>query len=140
MPGGTLPYFLPGPHAPRTLPPRLPGPSPVVRPLRSGPAPLKVRGMDARDALARGRALVERGEYEMAEAAFIDAIEAAAGDEVLLARARLALGELYLGLERNEEASALLHLVIRTEIPGGAIRDEVKRSAMLLSHLRGWYV
>jgi tetratricopeptide (TPR) repeat protein len=98
--------------------------------------------MDAKDLLARGQALVERGQYEMGEAALLDALEQAqqAGDEVLLTKARLALGELYVGQERNEEASDLLRLVICTEIPDGSVKAEVKRSAVLLSHLRGWYL
>jgi hypothetical protein len=98
--------------------------------------------MDGKDLLARGQRLVERGDHDMAESVLLDALEAAgaSGDEVLLTRARLALGELYVGLERNAEADALLRLVICTEIPGGVIREEVKRSAALLSHLRGWYV
>jgi thioredoxin-like negative regulator of GroEL len=96
--------------------------------------------MTADTLLERADEQRQRGNLELAEALYVQAIEA--GDEgegiVTLTRARLRLAEVLLELDRPEEADPLLGKVMRTERDGGIIRAEVKAAARLMSQVRGW--
>jgi tetratricopeptide (TPR) repeat protein len=96
--------------------------------------------MNADDLLERADAQRGRGNLDLAEALYVQAIEV--GDEgegiVTLTRARLRLAEVLLELGRPEEADPLLGTVMRTEREGGIVRAEVKAAARLMSHIRGW--
>jgi predicted negative regulator of RcsB-dependent stress response len=89
--------------------------------------------------IQRARALLDRGQEELAESALSDAIDAAVADEnlVLLTQARLALAELMVQQGRHDEAMPFLQAVVRTEIADGSVDLEVKRSAHLLRQIRG---
>jgi hypothetical protein len=95
--------------------------------------------MDAQRLLERARELLGREQVEQAESTLNDCVEAAAaaGDEVLLTRARFLLGELLCGQGREEEAWPLLRLVIRTEREDGSLDREIKQAARLLRQMRG---
>lgn len=96
--------------------------------------------MTAETLLERADEQRQRGNLELAEALYVQAIEA--GDEgegiVTLTRARLRLAEVLLELERPDEADPLLGKVMRTERDGGIVRAEVKAAARLMSQVRGW--
>ncbi|MEN9797085.1 MAG: hypothetical protein RL653_781 [Pseudomonadota bacterium] len=96
--------------------------------------------MTADTLLERADEQRRRGNLELAEALYVQAIEA--GDEgegiVTLTRARLRLAEVLLELDRPEEADPLLGKVMRTERDGGIVRAEVKAAARLMSQVRGW--
>jgi len=98
--------------------------------------------MTADDLLARADEQRARGNLELAEALYVQAVEA--GDEgegiVALTRARLRLAEVLLEQGRPEEADPLLGTVMRTEREGGIIRAEVKAAARWMSQIRGWTV
>lgn len=96
--------------------------------------------MKSVDLLEKARELLARGNVDHAESKLLDAIEHAAGedDEVTLTKARLALGELLHTQGRDDEADGWLRLVIRTEREDGSVREEVKRSAVVLAEIRGW--
>jgi hypothetical protein len=96
--------------------------------------------MTADTLLERADEQRQRGNLELAEALYVQAIDA--GDEgegiVTLTRARLRLAEVLLELDRPEEADPLLGKVMRTERDGGIVRAEVKAAARLMSQVRGW--
>ncbi|MBM4379733.1 MAG: hypothetical protein FJ086_10600 [Deltaproteobacteria bacterium] len=98
--------------------------------------------MKADDLLARADEQRARGNLELAEALYVQAVEA--GDEgegiVTLTRARLRLAEVLLEQGRPEEADPLLGTVMRTEREGGILRAEVKAAARWMSQIRGWTV
>jgi hypothetical protein len=89
--------------------------------------------------IQRARALLARGQEELAESALSDAIDAAvaAEDLVLLTQARFALAGLMVEQGRHPEAIPFLQAVVRTEIADGSVDLEVKRSAQLLRQIRG---
>lgn len=95
--------------------------------------------MDASRHLVRARELLQRGRPDLAESALSDAIDAAvqAEDLVLLTQARMALGDLLVEQQREEEAIPFLQAVVRTEIASGVVDVEVKSAARLLRQLRG---
>jgi len=94
----------------------------------------------ADDLLEKADAHRARGDLDLAEALYVQAVEA--GDEgegiVTLTRARLRLAEVLLEVGRPEEADPLLGRIMRTEREGGIIRAEVKAAARLMSQVRGW--
>jgi hypothetical protein len=98
--------------------------------------------MRADDLLARADEQRARGNLELAEALYVQAVDA--GDEgegiVTLTRARLRLAEVLMELGRPEEADPLLGTVMRTEREGGIVRAEVKAAARWMSQIRGWTV
>lgn len=95
--------------------------------------------MNVQEHIQRSRALLARGQYELAESALSDAIDAAvvAEDLVLLTQARFALGELLFQQERDDEALPYLQAVVRTERADGSVDTEVKAAARMLRQIRG---
>lgn len=98
--------------------------------------------MTADDLLARADEQRARGNLELAEALYVQAVEAGNEGEgiVTLTRARLRLAEVLLEQGRPEEADPLLGTVMRTEREGGIVRAEVKAAARWMSQVRGWTV
>ncbi|ADO68275.1 tetratricopeptide repeat protein [Stigmatella aurantiaca] len=95
--------------------------------------------MNALEHIQRARALLARGQEELAESALSDALDAAvaAEDLVLLTRSRMALGALLFEQGRHDEALPFLKAVVRTELADGSVDAEVKTAAQLLRLIRG---
>lgn len=103
-------------------------------------APVTSRPVTAEALLEKADEQRRRGNLDVAEALYGEAVEAGNEGEgiVTLTRARLRLAEILVELGRPEEADPLLGTVMRTERDGGIVRAEVKAAARLMSQVRGW--